>query len=172
MIRKILHRITDRLPCRIINGPDGEPYLERYYVGTVAGWRFYLHQFVGDDPDRGLHDHPWTRAFALVLAGFYIEQTRTGYRPVRWFNSLTGDTFHRVILPSSDTVWTLFAHRVGDVKEWGFLEKRVCLRVESRGKPVEYTEQVFTPYQYQNEGGRKPVEWWLTARTGAEVRRG
>lgn len=165
MIRKILHRITDRLPCRIINGPDGEPYLERYYLATIAGWRFYLHQFVGDDPDRGLHDHPWTRAFALVLTGFYIEQTRTGHRPVRWFNSLTGDTFHRVILPSSDTVWTLFAHRAGDVKAWGFLRDH-----ESTAAPRG--TQVFTPYQYQNEGGRKPVEWWLTARTGAEVRRG
>lgn len=156
MIRKILHRITDRLPCRIINGPDGEPYLERYYVGTVAGWRFYLHQFVGDDPDRGLHDHPWTRAYSVILAGWYIEERRDGKRPVRWFNSLTGDTFHRVVLPSSDTVWTLFFHRVGRVKPWGFL------------RSTDGTEQVFQPYTYDREGPQD--EWWLMAPLGREVR--
>ena len=116
-MKKILYWLTNFLPCRIIN--DGEtPYLERYYLGTLFGWRLYLHQFVGSDPDRGLHDHPWSRAFSIILSGWYYELTRSGERRVRWFNSLTGDTFHRVILPidwsrgdaPDKPCWTLFFH--------------------------------------------------------------
>lgn len=160
MIRKILNRITDRLPARFINDGD-RPYLERYYLCTMLGWRFYLHQFVGDDPDRGLHDHPWTRAYSIILAGWYIEETRSGKRPVKRFNSLTGDTFHRVVLPSSDTVWTLFFHRVGRAKPWGFLRDHDTTAAP-RGT------QVFTPYQYTREGPQH--NWWLTAPKGRDVR--
>ncbi|WP_244260428.1 hypothetical protein [Burkholderia gladioli] len=57
-MRRVLYAISSRLPCRII--ADGnKPYLERYYLATVFGVRFYLHRFVASDPDRGLHDHPW-----------------------------------------------------------------------------------------------------------------
>ena len=152
MMRAMLYRLSAGLPCRLITTPDSAPYLERYYLGTLFGWRFYLHRFVGDDPDLGLHDHPWLLAFSIVLAGWYIEQRRHGYEVVRWFNLLTGDSFHRVILPNSRPVWTLFAHRTGRAKTWGFLDN-----------------DRFTPYAYQREGGR-PDKWWLTAPTGREVR--
>lgn len=173
VLDKILMAISGRLPCRIINDGD-TPYLERYYVGTLFGWRFYLHRFVGSDPDRGLHDHPWSRAFSIVLSGWYWEKTRSGVRPVSWFNSLTGDTFHRVILPNMASpldlpnmrrerpCWTLFFHRVGDVKPWGFLSKDGLL-------DFPYC-QVFVPYDYAKEGGKK-ADWWLTAPKGKDVRR-
>lgn len=159
IMHALLYWITDRLPARMIDGPQGERYLERYYIGTLFGWRFYLHQFVDDDPDRGLHDHPWTRAFSIVLAGWYIEERRTGKAPVRWCNSLTGDTFHRVILPSSQPVWTLFFHRAGNAKPWGFLE------------PIEGEDgaALFSPYRYTREGDIR--EWWLRAPKGREFRR-
>lgn len=144
MMRTFLFWLTSRLPCRIIS--DGNtPYLERYYLFTLLGWRFYLHRFVGSDPDRGLHDHPWARAFSIVLAGQYWEETRSGRRLVRWFNSLTGDTFHRVVLPHVGLYefpcWTLFFHRAEYVKEWGFL----------RG-------QVFIPY-IRTRSDEMP-DWW------------
>lgn len=157
MIKSILYKITDRLPCRIISDSDA-PYLERYYLGSVFGWRFYLHQFVGSDPDRGLHDHPWSKAFAIVLAGWYIEQTRSGIAPVRWINGLVGDSFHRVILPNDEPVWTLFAHRIGNAKPWGFLTHPDADGVQS-----------FQQHKYAKEGAR-PVNWWLTAPTGKQVR--
>lgn len=182
MLNALLYRITGFLPCRIIN--DGEtPYLERYYVGTLMGWRFYLHRFVGSDPDRGLHDHPWSRAFSIIMSGWYWEETRSGTRKVRWFNSLNGDTFHRVVLPHryqceyapvgdwifdenfekskwSDEMpcWTLFFHRAGNVKPWGFLQPMNTFKGCA----------VFTPYRYDREGSQK--DWWLTAPTGNEVR--
>lgn len=125
LIEPLIHRITDHLPCRLINGERGEPYLERYYLAGLAGWHLYLHRFVDSDPDRGLHDHPWSRAVSLVLSGGYDElrarpDGSIGCRRVRpgRINGLRGDTYHRVLLRSGPA-WTLFAHGPR-VKGWGF----------------------------------------------------
>ena len=164
LIEKVLTRATENLPMRVIN--DGtDDYFERYYVGTVRGWRVYLHRFTGSDPDRGLHDHPWRRAFSIILSGWYVEERRTGTRQVRWFNSLAGDTFHRVVLPQAPGVygaqpqpcWTLFAHTTPDVKPWGFLRK-----TNQRTGAMR-----FEPYTYAREGSQ--VEWWLTAKTRRQI---
>lgn len=157
MIRTLLHRLTNHLPARIISDGD-TPYLERYYVGTIFGARFYLHQFVGSDPDRGLHDHPWPWAFSIILAGTYLEETRSGTHYVRWFNTLVGDSFHRVILKQrygrTLPVWTLFAHRAKRVKPWGFLRP-------SRSPDVQ---NYFVHTQNVAE------DWWLTAPSGRDIR--
>lgn len=172
-MKKLLHWLSGYLPYREIS--DGNvPYLERYYVGTLFGWRFYMHQFVGSDPDRGLHDHPWPKAYSVILSGWYWEETRSGTRKVRWFNSLTGDTFHRVVLPCAadgrqpDAVcdlthgvspcWTLFMHKAGSVKLWGFLRQPV--RPTENYPAVDYL--IFEPYRYTREGSQK--DWWLTAK--------
>ncbi len=151
-MKNFLFWLSSFLPFREISDGD-TPYLERYYIATLFGWRFYLHRFVGSDPDRGLHDHPWSKAYSLILSGWYWEQTRSGTRKVRWFNSLTGDTFHRVVLPQrwmcDEPCWTLFMHKAGSVKPWGFW------RVSD--KQWAY----FEPYTYAREGSQK--DWWLTA---------
>ena len=88
---------------------------------------------------------------------------------MRWFNSLTGDTFHRVVLPHTkignflkieQPCWTLFFHTAGDVKEWGFL----------RHMSDPYDVQIFTPYTYAREG--KQADWWITAKTRAQLQGG
>lgn len=171
-MKNFLHWISGYMPFREISDGD-TPYLERYYISTLFGWRFYLHKFVGSDPDRGLHDHPWSKAYSLILSGWYFEETRSGTRKVRWFNSLTGDTFHRVVLPVStwrtqggggkfdrpDPCWTLFFHKAGDVKPWGFLKA-----IDGRFSGGMYTEgsAIFEPYTYAREGSQK--DWWLTAK--------
>ena len=129
-VSKVLFRLSGNLPCRIIADASG-PYLERYYLTTLMGVRFYLHRFVASDPGRGLHDHPWPWAVSVVLAGFYFQMTRAGVGAVRWINGLVGDSFHRVVLPNENgepcdlegpptgTVqpcWTLFFHRAKYVK--------------------------------------------------------
>ncbi len=122
----ILHWLSGGLRCRIISD-DGTPYLERYYLGQLWGMTFYLHRFVGSDPDRGWHDHPWRWAASFVLRGWYWEDTRQFQQQqrIRWFNFLLGDSFHRVVLPEGRRdVWTLFAHSTENVKPWGFLRKR------------------------------------------------
>ena len=171
-MNKLLYWISGFLPCRYIN--DGNVrYLERYYLFTLLGWRFYLHQFVGSDPDRWLHCHPWKMAFSIILSGWYWEETVYGTRKVRWFNWLTGESKHRVVLPCSldgfrdlgcaehhgvDPCWTLFFHRAENAKTWGFYQS-------IDGHPEAL---LFVPYQYTREGNQR--DWWLTAPTGKELR--
>lgn len=166
-----------RLPACSIHQRRQHAISRTHYLFTVLGWRFYLHQFVGSDPDRGLHDHPWSKAYSVILAGWYREETRSGARTVRWFNSLTGDTFHRVVLPVNVIAdwlypdssvktrvpipcWTLFFHRAGDVKPWGFWRPEPASAFTGEAR--------FEPYTYKREGSKK--DWWLTAPTGNELR--
>ena len=175
---RLLYWVSGFLPCRIISD-NGTPYLERYYLGTLAGVRFYLHRFVGSDPARGLHDHPWPWARSLVLSGWYFEETRAGMHKVRWFNRLSGDTFHRVILPKrvvldggeggsgragsstarrigpSQHCWTLFWHRAKYVKPWGFL------------RPQDGdTTVMWVPHNYPKDGAGTPDAWWRSVPRG------
>ena len=107
MIEPILYAFTARLPCRLIDGDQGQPYLECYYLFGFLGWHAYLHRFVDSDPDRGLPDHPWGRAVSLVLSGGYDEvrhcagdpdQTCTRTLGPGRLNRLRGSDFHRVVL--------------------------------------------------------------------------
>jgi hypothetical protein len=124
------------------------------------GWHAYLHRFVDSDPDRGLHDHPWSRAVSLVLAGGYEELrpdardpalvARRLVRPWR-LNFLRGDDLHRVILRGGHPAWTLFIHGPR-VKGWGFVrsgEMRVMARDAS-----EFRHR----------------DWWKSAPAGREMR--
>lgn len=154
-MNRLLYWLTAKLPCRIIADEDA-PYLERYYLATVLGVRFYLHRFVGDDPARGLHDHPWPWAVSLILFGRYLEETRSGTRVVRWVNFLTGDSFHRVLLLGGRPVWSLFVHRAAYVKPWGFLKEYPTVE-----------RSVFTPVPQSVGGGSGSGEWWKTAPAGA-----
>jgi hypothetical protein len=118
---------------RAINGPDGEPYLERYYLATLFGVRLYLHRFVASDPDRSLHDHPWAWSGGWVLSGGYTElreqvagdgativvERRLGAGAI---NRLNAQTRHRIILKEGTEAWSLFAHG-RRVKGWGFFSK-------------------------------------------------
>jgi len=163
MIRRLLLAYSAGRPCKIICEAD-RPYLERYFVCALFGIRFYLHRFVGSDPDRGLHDHPWRWAMSFILRGWYYEATRSGTRAVRWFNFLTGDTFHRVILApgpligvhTTREVWSLFIVPAKDVKPWGFLRDRGAAG-----------GQVFTPFDYGASG--KPAQWWKHAPKGRDA---
>lgn len=163
-IESLLLRLSDRLPCRIIDGEQGEPYLERYYLFGVGGWHAYLHRFVDSDPDRGLHDHPWGRALSLVLAGGYDEirfadkartERSTVTRAVRpWrLNRLRGEDYHRVVLRGGRPAWTLFLHGPR-VKGWGFLRDGVY-----RGMARDADE-----FRHR--------DWWKQAPSGAVVRAG
>lgn len=160
MIEKLLFRISGRLPCRFIDGEQGEPYLERYYLFGAFGWRAYFHRFVDSDPDRGLHDHPWGRAVSLVLSGGYDEirridpamnQTRTAFiRPWR-FNVLRGGDFHRVVLRNAIPAWTLFVHGPR-VKGWGFFQNGEFRAMSRDGSEFRHRD------------------WWKSAPSGATAR--
>lgn len=151
-MRRMLMALSARLPVRIISD-NGQPYLERYFLAECLGVRMYLHRFVGSDPDRGLHDHPWRWAFSLILAGWYIEERRDGDHMRSRFNALTADTFHRVVLPvGARDCWTLFIHRARDVKPWGFL------------RTFDDGTAIWVKYAY--DGATKDPHWERTAPTG------
>jgi len=133
-------------------------YLERYFLFDALGVRCYLHRFVGSDPDRGIHNHPWQWALSLVLLGFYQELRRDEARgTVRWFNFITSDTLHRVLLPPGRLeCWTLFLHSSKKEKRWGFW----------RDFPTTGTA-VFSYHDSRHPDGR----WEKTAPLGNEVPR-
>jgi hypothetical protein len=158
-MRIFLYWLSGWLPCRIIS-EVGVPYLERYYVCTVFGSRCYLHRFVGSDPGRAHHDHPWPWAFSVVLSGWYWEGRLTGTRAVRWFNWIRGDVFHRVGLPAEHgvtSVWTIFVHRAVDAKPWGFLHS-------GNDGASRYAPASFPKESDQNA-------WWKTAPRGRDESR-
>ena len=160
MLEDLLYRITARLPCRFIDGEEGEPYLERYYLWGAFGWHAYLHRFLESDPDRGLHDHPWNRAVSLVLSGGYDEQRSSDgdpdlirVRTVRPFrlNFLRGDDFHRVVLRDGRAAWTFFVHGPR-TKGWGFMRG-------GRFRPMAGSAGEF-----------RHRDWWKEAQKGKAMR--
>lgn len=161
----IEHIAAKREPDFIVgaSSPDGA-YLQRWYITPWRGWyqhvapadrtrwqRFavafskrllpnlYLHQFLRDDEDRALHDHPsW--ALSFMLQGSYREHTIAagGIHQVQQYNA--GDLrfmhtrhTHRIELLRADSgnpfcdyaydepvpCWTLFLFGP-TVREWGF----------------------------------------------------
>jgi hypothetical protein len=161
---RLLFRLSGRLRCRIIPGNQGEPYLERYHLLRLpGGGGVYVHRFLDSDPDRGLHDHPWRHAIGLVLAGGYVEQRLVGdtvearlLRPGR-LNRLSGNDFHRIVLPGETEAWTLFLH-TGNEKDWGFLSA------------TPQGERRFVPHEAVNtEGSHR--DWWKTAPRGRHAAR-
>lgn len=160
MMRPLLYWLSAHLPCRFIDGDQGEPYLERYYLFGISGWHCYLHRFVASDPDRGLHDHPWDRAVSLVLSGGYEEirlldrdRGHTEVRRIRpgQLNKLRGEDFHRVVLRDNRPAWTLFLHGPR-VKGWGFLHNGT-----------------FRVYAADASESRHR-DWWRTAPSGRRMR--
>jgi hypothetical protein len=82
LFRKIAARliaISDRRPPDFIVGGKDNPYLNRWWLlPRNPVFNVYLHQFVRDDDDRALHDHPWHWC-SILLRGCYVEHTiRTG----------------------------------------------------------------------------------------------
>lgn len=124
-----------RKPDFIIGG-EADPYLRRWWVIPRNRWfNVYLHQFLRDDDDRALHDHPWLFNASIILKGKYTEVvpvyiplyldcvgTTETVRKVRkagrvYFRPSRAP--HRVELIDCKPVWTLFI--TGPVvRQWGF----------------------------------------------------
>lgn len=124
----------------------GPRYLLRWYVIPRNPWlNVYLHQFLHDDEDRALHDHPWW-FISVMLKGCYIEVVRdtaiNRYAPSIAFRRATHA--HRVVLPKdgfgSIPCWTLVVTgRV--VRDWVSIVRRVgdtgkSLQLSTMGKVI------------------------------------
>lgn len=98
-----------RSPDFIIGGAEN-PYMNRWRVvpRNLAG-NAHLHEYIRDDDDRALHDHPWW-SLSLCLRGRLVEVYRR-----------RGTTLRREILPGSLVFRSgRFAHRL-EVPEPGSL---------------------------------------------------
>lgn len=134
---RLIARVTRRPPDFQIGGADN-PYCNRWWViPRNKLFNIYLHQFVRDDDDRALHDHPWANC-SILLRGAYTE-TLFACRPSPgvWLPGVRrrqrhpgipvfrhARTAHRVVLPRDAAgkpipCWSLFL--TGPVfRQWGF----------------------------------------------------
>lgn len=119
---------------RVFPGPDGDPYLSRWYLqgqrfdkfGKVVNpasfrslirdltpFSTFLHKFHRSDADSELHSHPWAWAWVMVLAGGYVEERLVGDRIVTITRKpgsifmFKHDDYHRVDLLGRES-WSLF----------------------------------------------------------------
>lgn len=129
----------------------------------MFGIRVYLHHFVDSDPD-GIHNHPARFSFSVLLSGIYQEERRwcrsPNQRTIRWFNLLTSDSMHRVLLFRDGagnplTVWSLFFHSP-KVMTWGTLK--------DKGAFTQYVEEFPTHELVEGHSN-----WHLKAKKGWEL---
>lgn len=170
MLDRLLWWFSARLRVRVIE-IEHEPYLERYWLGSLLGWTAYLHHFVRDDEERWLHDHPWPFAIALVVSGGYIEERLQHLDPERGLvtarralragavNVIRARDFHRVTAVRPGT-WTLFVHR-RRCKSWGFLQWSKN-GMEPRLVALDYQQ----PYDVE-----RSADWERAAPVARELRR-
>lgn len=131
MLNKMFFWLSGFLRCKIINGEDGQPYLERYMLLRYKEHVVFLHRFLDSDSDRGIHDHPWDQSFSFILAGGYNEKrlvvnSKTNkeeviirdIRPMS-VNNIKGNDFHQILLKPRVPAWTIFYH-AKRTKTWGF----------------------------------------------------
>lgn len=115
---------------------DGELYLTRLNIVQTPWFSIKLHWILRPDPDRDLHDHPWSFV-SFVLRGGYEEYesknpaTEPGkLKTIMWFNYKNTKTAHRISDAAPDTLTLVFAGRRSKTKEWGFFDE----------KTLEYTD--------------------------------
>ncbi|WP_137387987.1 hypothetical protein [Rhodoligotrophos defluvii] len=130
---RLIARIQQRKPDVIIGGAE-RPYLRRWWIIPRNRWlNVYLHQFLRDDDDRALHDHPWVNC-SILLDGAYHEimpvvaSNPTGpvlvrYRTAGSIVVRRPESAHRIALDKIDGApvpcWSLFL--TGPVvRSWGY----------------------------------------------------
>ena len=132
IMQRILFKASAYLPCRIISGNDGQPYLERYHLLSLPfNVQIYLHRFVASDPGKCLHNHPWKSALSLLISGQYIEtRLRKTANDMPFFkrimraghiNWIDGSVYHRIDLAPNTQAWSLFIHSKKQ-ESWGFIQ--------------------------------------------------
>jgi hypothetical protein len=100
-----------------INGERCPTYLYRWRLLSLGFAKVYLHNFVGNDWTKDLHDHP-KRFISIGLRGSYIEETPGGEREyiAPWVRTFPATHRHRL---RAAHCWTLAI--VGPVvRDWGF----------------------------------------------------
>lgn len=115
-----LPELINRDPDFII-GPHDDPYMRRWWlIPRNKEFNIYLHEFLHDDDDRALHDHPWD-SLSIVLSGKGREIEPAGFSRVFAAGEKIYRTAwhaHRIELVEGP-LWTLF-FTGPTIREWGF----------------------------------------------------
>ena len=110
---------THRGPHFVIGDPQ-QPYMKRWYIlPRNPILNVYLHQFLHDDDDRALHDHPWP-SVSICVKGRLRDITESRRREIGFGGvAIRRSTHaHRIEL-LTPTAWTLFLTGP-TLREWGF----------------------------------------------------
>jgi hypothetical protein len=126
-MHKWLMRFTKNKPMRLIE-INGDPYLERYHIASIFGFKIWLHRFVRKDSERHLHNHAWG-ALSLILNGGYREVVALdGYRNMDiidykrgQINFIRASKAHRILAVEPNT-WTLFIRAPRLTDYWFFID--------------------------------------------------
>lgn len=120
-------KFTANKPMRLIE-INGDPYLERYHIASLFGFKIWLHRFIRNDSERHLHNHPW-HALSVILTGGYREIVALkGYR--NWdivdykrgnLNVIRANKTHRILQVDPDT-WTLILRAPRLTDFWFFVD--------------------------------------------------
>lgn len=140
-----------------------KPFLRRWFVLPKNQWcNIYLHQFIRDDEDRALHDHPWWNVSCLLI-GQYIEVTPCatcgGY-----CGQCGGPAYERTIYRAGDlkTRRANSAHRIELVRTRRVGHKRTQ-KLRQRGQPcwsLFVTGPVLRPWGFHcPDGWRSQLEF-------------
>lgn len=111
----------------IIRYADGVAYLRRLRIIQTPWFGVYLHWIEGPDPDRWLHDHPWS-FLTFILRGGYTEIFKgAGWAPFQgkarlWsrftLHRMQGDDAHKITKLKFNTLTLVL---VGQRRrQWGF----------------------------------------------------
>ena len=128
-------------------GGSADPYLRRWFVlprNRLAN--IYLHQFLRDDDDRALHDHPWPN-LSLVLS-------RAGYREVVFARAPQ----HGAALPETAVLarrrWQVVGRRPKAAH-------RIVLQRDATGRPVPCWSLFLTGARLRDWGFWCPSGRWV-----------
>jgi len=96
---------------------EGNLYLRRLHLISTPLFGIKLHWFKGPDPDRHLHDHPWS-FISFVLKGGYIERVFGKTNRIRFFSIKRATDSHTIRSVESGTLTLVF--NGPKVRKWGF----------------------------------------------------
>jgi hypothetical protein len=139
--RVAIRHVADRRPDFYIGG-EQNPYMKRWWLLFDRNSIFtnlfnaYLHEFVRDDDDRALHDHPYW-SISISLGRIFHHETARHFSYVdEIYRDENGVDVRRMVLPGSVVIRSgKFAHRMvvpqqgyftifitgPRFREWGFL---------------------------------------------------
>lgn len=119
---RIIAWALDRKPDLCVGGEDN-PYMRRWYaLPRNRFFNVYIHQFMRDDEDRALHDHPWW-SLSWLMRGELWEHWGSSSRLIPEGKiTVRSPTFaHRLSMLESyrRRTWTMFITGPR-LREWGF----------------------------------------------------